>query len=397
MYYLYSEGNLRYPLAKLLLTMKLTLFLAAACLHVSATGYSQKITLSEKEVPISIIITKIKNQTHFVFESLRETLEAIPPVTIKVRKASVEKVMAICLKGLPFVYSIHDTIIIIKPNDSGGSDPDEARKSQNLVDIKGKVTNRKNEPIPGASIIVKNGNKGVKADSNGNFTLKDMQLPVTLLISSIGYRPEERLVKQKEAGKIALQISSNRLDEVVLIGYGSVRKKNLTGDVAMISAKDIETQPVSNLLEAMQGRTPGVIVNPSNGVPGSSMTIQIRGQNTIGAGAGVSNHIISQPLIIIDGVPFLEGNIPFNLLNSLATLNVSSGAPSVANMAGLSPMSLINPNDIESIVFLKDADATSIYGSRGAKWGNADQHEEKSLGLFQTGDKYQYRDQRYSP
>lgn len=218
------------------------------------------------------------------------------------------------------------------------------------IGIRGRViTQSDSKPLPGATIRIRASNIVTQTDVDGNFRINTIQRNGILLISYTGYETIEIPYKAgNQIIEIELKEERGDLNEVVVIGYGQTTRKLNTGSVSSISAKQIEQQPVTNVLSALAGRMPGVFVQTTNGLPGGNIKIQIRGKGSIATG--------TDPLYIIDGVPY-EGNAP----------NATNDARSTNNIAGtVSPLNNINPTDIESITVLKDADATSIYGSRGA-------------------------------
>jgi TonB-linked SusC/RagA family outer membrane protein len=215
--------------------------------------------------------------------------------------------------------------------------------------VQGKVTDEQGKPLPGATVKIKNGNMVAFTDKEGKFRFSDVPFKGVLTVSFIGFQSVDFLVPTNSTSDIIilLKADANTLNEVQVIGYGKTTKRLNTGSVSTVSSKDIEDQPVTNLLSALSGRAAGVSVQTTNGLPGGSTTIQIRGKGSILAG--------TDPLYVIDGVPF-----------SSTFLNANSGINASSINGEISPFNSINPDDIESISILKDADATAIYGSRGA-------------------------------
>lgn len=201
------------------------------------------------------------------------------------------------------------------------------------VSVRGHVKDATGEPVIGASIIVKGTVNGTITDFDGNFTLNVPQNAL-LSVSYLGYKPEE--VKAASSVVITLQDDSQLLNDVVVIGYGSVKKSDLSGSVVAIKAEEMNRGAVTSPQELIQGKVPGLFVAPGDGSPGAGATIRIRG----GASLNASN----DPLIVIDGIPTSNDAAP-GTPNALAT---------------------INPNDIETFTVLKDASATAIYGSRAS-------------------------------
>lgn len=227
-------------------------------------------------------------------------------------------------------------------------------KAQELTRISGTVTDASNSmPLHGATITIEGTRITTTADEQGNFVISAKSDTGTLVISFVGFHTYQLKFSpiNKSPFTIRLKDDASLLNEVMVIGYGTTTKRLNTGNVGKVTAEDIAKQPVNNPLAALEGRVPGLVVTQGSGVNGSGFSVQLRGQNSLIQG--------SDPLFIIDNVPFSPGNSPLNQLTSAA------GSGSSAS-DGISPFSLIDPADIESIDVLKDADATAIYGSRGA-------------------------------
>lgn len=213
--------------------------------------------------------------------------------------------------------------------------------------ITGTVTDIANVPIPGVNIIIKGEKQGTTTDIDGKYQLQAKSTD-TLVFSYLGYKPVKMPVGNTLVIDVNLEEDATALNTVTInAGYYTVKDKERTGSISRITAKEIENQPVNNPLEAMQGRMAGVDIVQTSGVPGSGFEVKIRGQNSIMAG--------NEPLYIVDGVPFDS--------QSLGS-SISSGG--IIPRGTISPLNTINPASIESIEVLKDADATAIYGSRGA-------------------------------
>jgi TonB-dependent starch-binding outer membrane protein SusC len=211
-------------------------------------------------------------------------------------------------------------------------------------DIHGRVVDENEKSLSGATITVKETSKSTVTDSKGIFAIQAAE-GQTLIVSRAGYDSQEVLVGSDKNPSIQLELSLASLLNTVIVnkGYYTTTQKLNTGNVSTIQAAEIEEQPVGNPLAALEGRASGVVVTQSNGLPGAGFSVRIRGQNSIFSG--------NDPLFLIDGVPFTN--------TSLSLGAASANGPQ-------SPLNSINPGDIESIEILKDADATAIYGSRGA-------------------------------
>ena len=211
--------------------------------------------------------------------------------------------------------------------------------------INGKVVDATSqEPIIGATIVIGNDKKGgTVTDINGHFAIKAKELPVVIKVNYAGYRSQEiDVYDDAEPLVVELAENSSLLETVVVLGYTQVKRQNLTGSISSVKAADISATAASSFNEKIQGQAPGLIVSGSSGTPGSSVFIRLRGTTSINAG--------NDPLYIIDGVP----------INSQPLQTISNGGQTI------NPISDLNPDDIESIEILKDANATAIYGARGA-------------------------------
>ena len=320
--------------------MKITaILMLTACLQVGATGYTQTVSLSLKDAQLETVFREIRKQTGYNFIFTREVISAANPVNINVQNASLKDVLEMCFQNQPLSFSIEDKFVVIKRKISKSSIevPDDPS-----IDIQGKVFNNKGEPIAGATVMVKNSKQATATNERGEFFLPVVDESAILVISSIGHKSKEVKVQGRNSIEIQLEVSVSSLDETVVIAYGTTTRRLNTGSVSRVNSEEINKQPVSNALATMQGYIPGLMVTQRTGRPGSNYTIQIRGDNSLKQG--------TQPLFIIDGVPFM-----------INTGSLSQQIPDVQSI-----FNTINPADIESIEVLKDADATAIYGSQGA-------------------------------
>lgn len=324
--------------------MKLiAVIMLSACLGASANGFSQGVTLTAKNAPLGKILKEIKKQTNYVFFYNYDLLEKANKITVDVRNVSLEEVLDICFKDQPLGYVIenHTVIITEKTNpDAGKTDEHELPAPPGVV--RGRVVYENNEPVPGINVTVKGSLNATATDANGYYTLKNVDKNATLVFSSVNIEQLEIKLNGREELNISVKARVGKLDEVQIIGYGTTTRRLNTGNISTVKAGEIATQPVSNPLLTLQGKVPGLFIQSSSGLPGSSVTIQLQGRNSIAAG--------TLPLYVIDGVPFTN-----------TTLDQTT--PSHRR---LDPLNNINPADIESIEILKDADATAIFGSRAA-------------------------------
>lgn len=344
----------RMRIFQLLIRMKLLLlFTILFCIQGYSKGYGQGIDLSLKEASLEQLFTAIEKQTAFHFIYTKEELAGKKPVSIRVRNAHVEAVLDACLKGQLLSYRIQDRYITIRQSAAGSLQQETAPSPFAL--LKGRVLSDDGEPLAGATVMVKGSAVAAASNEQGEWELVFDKKEAVLLVSCIGYVPREVPVNGRDYISIKLDKAINTLDETVLIAYGKTTQRFNTGNVSKVSAAEISRQPVSNPLAALQGRVPGLVVTQSSGVAGSAFSIQLRGRTSLDLGLSKND-----PLIVIDGIPFEPGNQPSNQLVSAVNNPRSTGE------GGLSPLHTLNPADIESIEILKDADATAIYGSRGA-------------------------------
>jgi len=215
--------------------------------------------------------------------------------------------------------------------------------SQQIL-VTGKITDlNSGEPMPGVNIIIKGTTKGVSSNFDGTYSIDISSTKDVLVFSFLGYTVQEIPVGNKKNINIKLSESTQQLDEMVVIGYGAMKKRNLTGSITSISSRSLENTPIKDVMSALQGRASGVQVVSNSGAPGDGVTVTVRGQSSLNSG--------NDPLYVIDGVAVET--------TSLSSLNGW-------DTHGLNPLADINPNDIESIEVLKDGASTSIYGSRAA-------------------------------
>lgn len=303
-------------------------FLLVACLQVQAIGFSQKLSLSRRDATLEQVFKEIRKQTGYLFFYDLAWLQKAKPVSIDVKNASLKDVLDRCLANQPLTYNIVDKTIVLSIKEET-----KLPVLQNGVkgEVHGHVFNAMTkEPIEGVTVTVRGESRGGRTNAKGEFTIRNMEPGMVLVFSYVGFLTYEMKVTDVDKDlNINLEIDSKGLENVVVIGYGSVKKKDLTGSVSQVSMDDMSKAPVGSFDQALAGRMPGVMVSSTEGQPGAGTTIVIRGNNSITQD--------NSPLYVIDGFPIES---PDN--------------------------NILNPNDIESIDVLKDASATAIYGARGA-------------------------------
>jgi TonB-linked SusC/RagA family outer membrane protein len=331
------------------LTMRLLfVLLTVACMQVSARIHGQTITLSVQDSPLENVMRIIESQSPYHFVYSQEAIAVSKPVSLRVKDESIHDLLKRIFAIQPLSYTINENFIILKLSIPATIAPPR-------LELRGNVVNDEGLPVPGITITIKGTLQSVVTDTQGEFYLGHVEPGAILIVSGAETTKKEVEVRGRSRLTITVTTKISELDQVVMTAYGSTTRKLNLGNITKVTSAEIERQPVSNLLAALQGRVPGMIITQSNGTPGSAFSVQIRGRSSLDL-----NYSRNDPLFVIDGVPFEAGNIPSNQL-----VNASNN-PDNVNLGGLSPLNTINPTDIESIEVLKDADATAIYGSRGA-------------------------------
>lgn len=349
---------------KILLVMKLTaIMLFVACMQVSATAFSQKINLSDHKAPLARVLGQIARQSGYSLFYDKELINSSTQVDVQVSNASVEQALDAALKNQPLTWSIVDQTIVIKQKQASYMEDLKNKLKAELVQVTvtGKVVDELGYPMTGVTVKQKDKPANVTVtDAKGNYRLNVPDDKTIIVFSYVGYETQELAAKSLPSGSVIVLIATaTNLKEVAINkGYYYEKKELSTGNVSVVSAKTIEEQPVADPIQALIGRVPGLDIQQTSGVPGSYATIRIRGLNSIANG--------NDPLYVIDGVPFSSAT----LSSSAMAAGAFGGTPSAnnynSNGTGMSPFNALNPDDIESIEVLKDADATAIYGSRGA-------------------------------
>ncbi|WP_233549814.1 SusC/RagA family TonB-linked outer membrane protein [Flavobacterium sp. 102] len=330
--------------------MKLTILLLMTSLFAmhanDSYGQKTKLSLDFKEMKVSDVIEKIETETDFRFVYNVKSLDLERRVSITVKNEKIETVLKAIFKNTNTDYKINGTLIVLKPKKVSMGYQLDSMKNANPIVINGKVSDENGNPLVGASVTVKATGVGVITDANGFFSLAAEENSI-LIFSFIGFKTMEEAVNGRANINVILKEDIASLQEVTVnAGYYTVKEKERTGSIAKITSKDLETQPVPNILATMQGRMAGVNIVQETGIAGGGFKINIRGVNSLREDA-------NSPLYIIDGIPY-------------STDAISDLQTSTSTIGNGNPLASINPNDIESIEVLKDADATAIYGSRGA-------------------------------
>lgn len=334
------------PMSKILLVMKLTMFLLTfAFLQIHANGIAQSVTLSGKNMPLKEVFSAIKKQTGYVVFGKKEYLTEAKPVTLSVYNTPLKNVLEFALRDQQLAFEISDSLKTIVLS---------RKQEERPFRLEGLVLNTRTRlPLAGVTIQLKNNIAGTLTDGNGRFALNGLEEKDELAISSLGFNsitlPVEQLYSMSagqaitmanaivrktgsdpESFVIELFPADSPLDEIVIQGYGTIKKRDMIGTISRVTSKEIGNMPVSNIMSALQGAVPGLEISNPAGTPGAAPVVRLRGINTMN---DVNRNVAA--LVLIDGVAVTD-------------------------------FSYLSPADVESVEVLKDASATAIYGSRGA-------------------------------
>jgi TonB-linked SusC/RagA family outer membrane protein len=306
---------------KIIMRINITILaLITSLLQVTAKSSAQMITISEQNISLQDLFKEIRLQGGYDFLYKDADLKGIKKISIEVKNLDVDRTLQSAFSGLPLKYTIRDKIVMV----SRGNVSSANRISTiSVVNVKGKVTDEKNQPLIGATIHVRRTGKGVVTNDQGEFSLSNLEENDVLIISYTGFIPQEVVLNGRSSLTIVLKEDQAKLTEVVVVGYGTQTKANLTGAVSTIKGKDILTTKNENVQNMITGKIAGVRITQKTAEPGTfNNSFDIRGMGT--------------PLVVIDGIP-----------------------RTVADFQRL------DPNDIEDLSVLKDASA-AIYGVRAA-------------------------------
>ena len=312
-------GSLLFKRAVLIMKL-IPILVMATCLQVQAEAQSQPVTISMKNTSLQKVLKEIKKQTGFNYIGTQELLNLAGSVSLEAKNLPVTEALERCLNGTPLGFVIDEKTIIIRQRRvtpvASGLPKNESQADEK---IKGRITDESGNPLAGASVQVKGTGKGVNTDANGNFEINVPENAAKILvISFVGMQEKEVDITGKQVIQVSMSKQDTEQQEVVVVGYGTQRKATVTGAVAQIGPKVLQSAPVPNTSQLLIGRMPGLIAKTAGALPGSdNAALQIRGYGNA--------------LVIVDGLP-----TPFNR---------------------------IDPNDIEAVSILKDASA-AIYGAR---------------------------------
>ena len=310
-------------LKKLLRIMKLTSFLILAIvISVNASVYSQstKLSINVKNGTLIEALKQIESQSEYYFYYNNDEVKTLDGVSISVDKKEIQEVLEKLLNGTNLEYKIIDRYIALKKKNENGSEP----AIQQQKSITGKVVDSGGNPLPGVTVVVKGTTNGTITDIDGNYSIAKIADNSTLKFSFVGMKSKDVIIGNQKSINVTLLDETIGIEEVVAIGYGTVKKSDLAGAISQVKSADMENRTIVRAEQALQGKTAGVQVIQTSGAPGSNPTIRVR---------GFSSNSSSDPLYVVDG---------------LRTSDIGS----------------IDPNNIESMEVLKDAASAAIYGAQ---------------------------------
>ena len=318
---IWNEKSLRLFINKIPLSMRLSILFLFCFLGMAqaSESYAQKTKISIEVINQTVgdVLNEIESQTDFDFFFNNRHVDLNRVVSVSANEKDIFKVLDQVFAGTDVTYSVLDKKIILST---------EAKSAQEGATVTGKIVSVDGEPIIGATILEADTNNGTVSDMDGNFTFTVKSKDSYIEISYIGYKDQKVKVEIGKSMNIILVEDTEALEEVVVVGFGTQKKANLTGAVSTVKMDDVlGNRPLTNTSSALQGAIPGLIVSNTNNAPGASKSFQIRGVLSINGG---------NPLVLIDNV---EGDID-----------------------------MVNPDDIESISVMKDAASSAIYGARAA-------------------------------
>lgn len=323
-----DSGGLHPGLTKMIRIMKLTTFLfffaVAQVFAVSSYSQATRLSLDLKNTTVKDVLLEIEGNSEFYFLYSNKLVDVERKVDIQLKNKKVDEILDIIFKGEGVLYSVNDRQIILSPE--GMVIKNSGDMFQQTKKITGTVKSGDGESLPGVTVLVKGTTTGTVTNADGSFSLDVPGTDGTLVFSFVGMASQEVVIGNQTTFNIVMVSETIGIDEVVAIGYGTVKKSDLTGAVGSVQGTAIAERNTTQISTALQGAMSGVMVTRNNNAPGATATIRIRGITTIGD---------ASPLVIVDGVP-------------VGSIND------------------VNPNDVENISVLKDAASSAIYGSRAA-------------------------------
>lgn len=339
--------NSRQGWVRLMKVSSLQILLALTIVNISfaVKGKAQEIlnrrvTLSIQNQDVEEVIRRIQEQTKIQFLFSREVIQSKRKLSYQAKNEQLQQVLNRLLTPLNLSYEVAGQQIVIKRIAAAPVLPQNGPRESSMetsqdIQITGRVVDEKGEGLPGVNIQIKSTTRGTTTDERGNYRLAVPDANAVLVFSLVGFAAREVTVGSQSAINVTMAPDDKTLDEVVVVGYGTQRKRDVTGSVVSVNEATLKEVPAPNLINQLKGRAAGVTIVSNGSTPGSQGSIRIRGNRTLTSGQASASDGADGPLVVVDGIPF----------------------------GGLND---INPDDIANLEILKDASATAIYGSRGA-------------------------------
>lgn len=336
----------RHIILDLMRSFALFLAVGLTTLFAKEGNAQSKMTLDLYEVKVETLLEEIQKNSEYIFFYKDGTLPSEGLVSVSQKDATLQTILEPVLERFNLGFKVRERQVIIFKK----SLPPPILKEEPMVQfsVSGTVNDQGGVPLPGASVLEKGTTNGVQTDFDGNFSLELSSEDAVLVISYIGFAAKEINVGGQSTVNVVLEESAAALEEIVVVGYGTQKKSDLTGSVSSLSPEDMNPGANSSVDQLMLGRAAGVQINQASSAPGGGLAIRIRGSNSLNAS--------NEPLYVIDGFP----------IDNSPNLGSGNAAEVGDNQSPRNPLNALNPADIQSIEILKDASATAIYGSRGA-------------------------------
>ena len=323
----------------------LFLFIISIFQAQAISGYAQKteLSLNFKSASIETILNEIENQSDFYFLYNKNLIDVGRETNIQVENQQIEVILNQLFSESGISYRIFNRQIVLSAEDNP-----TANFSSQIKNVSGRVTDSTGAPLPGVTVLIKGTTQGTVTDFDGNYSISDVPVNGTLVFSFVGMRTQEIVVGNQSMINVVMAEDAIGIEEVVAIGYGTVKKSDLTGSVVSLNSEDLNRVNTVSVDQLLQGRAAGVQITQSSHAPGGGVSVRIRGTGSITAG--------QEPLYVVDGFP----------VNNVATATGELNSGFDGQLPPNNPLNSINPADIQSIEILKDASAAAIYGSRGS-------------------------------
>ncbi len=304
-----------------------------------------KMTIELHQVKLATLLSEIQEKGEYIFFYQDGTLPSDERITVVEKDATLQMILEPVLDKFNLGYKVlrNRQVIIFKNSITAASN-----SMAQGFNVQGTVTDQGGAPLPGASVVEKGTSNGAQTDFDGNFSLTVTDQNAILVVSYIGFASKEVSIAGQSSLSIVLEESTAALDEIVVVGYGTQKKSDLTGSVTSLSQDDLNPGANVSVDQQLLGRAAGVQINQASSAPGGGLAIRIRGSSSLNAS--------NEPLYVIDGFP----------IDNSPNIGTGGAAQVSENNVPRNPLNALNPADIKSIEILKDASATAIYGSRGA-------------------------------